>query len=278
MIEKIYIARHGFRLNWVSTAWKSPTGLPRDPPLTAYGETQAEELCQYFLSFPEEERPTAIFSSPYYRCLQTSRPLAKALGIPIYVEHGIAEWYSPVEPGTGLHPRPGPTESLQAHFPEVDASWNTLYYPSRKGESVDELHARVDAFARVFKPALHQRLPPARFRRILLITHAATTIALVRSFVGDREMYMKVGCCSLTELARREGAPHDRTVGAWRPVSLVSGEHLTGGTSREWGFEDIEVEKGRVVEDPGVPGSEHEEDAPIGLQLQLEELHISTHL
>ena len=41
------------------------TGLPRDPPLAAFGHTQAQELADYFLSLPEEERPTAIFSSPY---------------------------------------------------------------------------------------------------------------------------------------------------------------------------------------------------------------------
>lgn len=28
-------------------------------------QTQAEEVAQYFLSLPEDERPTAVFSSPY---------------------------------------------------------------------------------------------------------------------------------------------------------------------------------------------------------------------
>jgi len=276
MIEKIYLARHGFRLNWISSSWQSPTGLPRDPPLTAYGLTQAEELCQYFLSFPENERPTAIFSSPYYRCLQTSQPLAKALGIPIYVEHGIGEWYSPVVPGTGLHPRPGPTASLQALVAEIDPGWETLFYPSRKGETLAELHARIDVFVRAFGVALPQRLPKEQMRRLLMVSHAATTIALVRSLMGEREMYMKVGCCSLTELEKREGLERDRSekevIGVWKPISVASGDHLKGGSSREWGFEDVEVEEGRVVEDPGVPGSEHEEDAPLGLQVQLSHL------
>ncbi|KAF8912705.1 histidine phosphatase superfamily [Gymnopilus junonius] len=289
MTEKIYIARHGntispatfysftsislpsfagYRLNWLNTVWTSPTGLARDPPLTAYGETQAEELCQYFLSFPEDERPTAIFSSPYYRCLQTSKPLAQALGLPIYVEHGIAEWYSPVAPGTGLHPRPGPTESLQTHFSEVDPGWSTIYYPTRKGESVEELHERVDAFVGAFMPMLEYRLPPERRRRLLFVTHAATTIALTRSFIGDRNLYLKVGCCSLTELHKQQNVEEKKVHGAWKPVALAHGEHLKGGSSREWGFEDIEIAKGKVVEDPGVPGSEVEEDHPIGLQLQ----------
>jgi len=85
-------------------------------------------------------------------------------------------------------------------------------------------------------------------------------------------MHMKVGCCSLTELHRRtpaEGIHEKQVIGGWKPISVVSGDHLKGGSSREWGFEDVEVEKGRVVEDPGIPGSEYEEDAPIGLQRQL---------
>lgn len=59
----------------------SKTGLARDPPLAAFGEvsapvnfcvtmfnnsqSQAKELAQYFLTMPEEQRPSAIFSSPY---------------------------------------------------------------------------------------------------------------------------------------------------------------------------------------------------------------------
>ncbi|KAG5733097.1 hypothetical protein E4T56_gene14020, partial [Termitomyces sp. T112] len=113
MLEKIYIARHGYRLNWLTSNWQSKTGLARDPPLAAFGETQAQELGEYFLSLPKDERPTAIFSSPFYRCLQTAKPVSSALGLPIYVEHGLAEWYSPVAPGTGLHPRPGSAESLK---------------------------------------------------------------------------------------------------------------------------------------------------------------------
>ncbi|KAG8961293.1 hypothetical protein FRC03_005551 [Tulasnella sp. 419] len=88
MLETVYIARHGFRLNWVTTNWTSATGLPRDPPLASYGVDQAKELANYFLSLPEDQRPTAIYSSPYYRCLQTAAPTAAALKLPLYVEHG----------------------------------------------------------------------------------------------------------------------------------------------------------------------------------------------
>jgi len=268
MLEKIYIARHGFRLNWVTTTWLSKTGLPRDPPLAAYGETQARELGEYFRSLSEEERPTAIFSSPYYRCLQTSQPVSIALGIPIYVEHGIAEWYSPVVPGTGLHPRPGSAESLKHYFPEIDPSWSSVWYPSRKGEDVQEIHERVDGFLQAFTVQLERNFA-GKHLRILFVSHAATAIALARSLVGDRDLPLRVGCCSLSVFDRISG--NENVIAAWNPRRLADGAHLTEGALREWGFEDIEIARGKVVEDPGVPGTELtvEHDEPVGSQIQL---------
>ncbi|KAJ7103487.1 histidine phosphatase superfamily [Mycena belliarum] len=268
MIETIYIARHGFRMNWVNNTWKSETGLARDPPLAAFGETQAKELAEYFLSLPEEQRPTAIYSSPYYRCLQTANPVSAALGVPIYVEHGISEWYSPVAEGTGLHPRPGSAASLKQYFPSaIDPdAWASVWYPSRKGEDVAEMHERAGAVINVLVPEIERRFPGAH-RRVLLVSHAATTIALARALVGDRALPMRAGCCSLTELVRkRDVIP---ILGGWDARRLADGAHLKDGASREWGFEDIEISDGQVVADPGVPGTEHEVDEPVGSQVAL---------
>lgn len=264
MIETIYIARHGFRLNWVTNNWKSETGLPRDPPLAAYGETQAKELAEYFASLPEDQRPTAIYSSPYYRCLQTIRPTSQALNVPIYVEHGLSEWYSPVKAGTGLHPRPASASELKKYFPEIDDSWSSIWYPSRKGEDVEQVHDRVAGFLKLFVPEVERRFS-GKHRRILLVSHAATVIALARELLGNRGLPLRIGCCSLTELHRKAGT--DQVLGAWDAKTLGDGAHLKEGASRDWGFEDIEIADGKVVEDLGVPGTENEIDEPIGPQL-----------
>lgn len=57
------------------------------------GIVQAEHLGA-FLSSPPSPLPVPdmLFSSPFYRCIQTAQPLAKAMGKPIHCEHGIAEW------------------------------------------------------------------------------------------------------------------------------------------------------------------------------------------
>ncbi|KAF7791896.1 hypothetical protein EIP86_002920 [Pleurotus ostreatoroseus] len=263
-IETIYVARHGYRMNWVTTAWKSETGLPRDPPLAAFGHTQAQELADYFLSLPEEERPTAIFSSPYYRCLQTSKPISIALNVPIYAEHGLCEWYSHVKPGTGLHPRPAQPAVLRQWFPEIDAAWQPIYYPSRKGEDIAECHDRTAAFLSALVPEVERRFA-GRHKRILLVSHAATIIALNHELLGDREVPMRIGCCSLTEMRRKEEA--EKVVGGWAPVRVGDGSHMKEGSTREWGFEDVMVKDGQVVDDAGQPGTENEEDYPVGLQL-----------
>ncbi|KDQ63708.1 hypothetical protein JAAARDRAFT_29731 [Jaapia argillacea MUCL 33604] len=264
MIETIYIARHGYRLNWVTNNWTSATGLPRDPPLAAFGESQAQELADHFVSLPPEHRPTAIFSSPYYRCLQTAKPTSIALGVPIYVEHGLSEWYSPVAPGTGLHPRPSPASTLRTYFPEIDESWSTIWYPSRKGEDVVEVHDRVAGYLDASIPEIERRYG-GKHQRVLLVSHAATVIALARELIGDRSLPLRVGCCSLTEMKRKEGPK--KVLGHWHPKTLADGSHLKDGSTRDWGFEDIEIADGKVVEDPGMPGTEHEKDEPVGSQL-----------
>ncbi|KAF8626518.1 hypothetical protein AX15_004823 [Amanita polypyramis BW_CC] len=265
-VEKIYIVRHGFRLNWVTTNWKNETGLPRDPPLAAYGVAQAQELATYFSSLPKEDRPTAIFSSPYYRCLQTAQPIANASGIPLYVEHGISEWYSPVTPGTGLHPRPGSAASLQEYFSEIDSSWSSIYYPSRKGEEVGAVHERAETFLRAFVPCIEQTLPTEQHSRVMLVSHAATIITLARALLGDRNLTLRVGCCTVSEFVRLDGGD---ALGAWKPLMLADGSPLSGGSSRDWGFEDIEIANEKVVCHPGVADSENDLDEPVGLQIQL---------
>ncbi|KAI0778141.1 histidine phosphatase superfamily [Trametes elegans] len=265
-VESIYIARHGYRMNWVTDDWKSVTGLPRDPPLADFGLTQAEELADYFFSLPEDARPTVLLSSPYYRCLQTAVPTAQKLGLPLYAEHGLSEWYSPVIPGTGLHPRPGSAAELRTYFPEIDESWQSIYYPSRKGEDVPDVHDRANELMRALVPTIERKFG-GKHKRVALFSHAATVIALTRELLGDRDLPLRVATCTLTVLQRKHG--ETKAVGAWAAERLADGSHLKEGPQRPWGFEDIVVRDGKVVNDSGQPGTEHEQDKPVGLQVHL---------
>jgi transcription factor C subunit 7 len=56
---------------------KTPTGIPTDPPLTSKGVQQSKELAEYLCNIePPIER---IYSSPFYRCLQTLKPTTDKL-------------------------------------------------------------------------------------------------------------------------------------------------------------------------------------------------------
>ncbi|KAJ1310426.1 hypothetical protein OPQ81_007159 [Rhizoctonia solani] len=248
MVQTILIARHGFRLSWTTNSWTSPTGIEKDPPLAVYGVAQAVDLAKFIKSLPENQRPTLLFSSPYYRCLQTSNPSSEILGIPIYVEHGLSEWYSPVVPGTGLHPRPHSANTLKHYFPLIDPSWESIYYPDRRGETVKEVHDRCAEFLNAFISRIESHPILKKHENILLVSHAATCAALVRHLVNDRQLPIRVGTCTLSILERGKDSGD-----LWTPQGeLARGDFLPGGVERDWGFEDAIFKDDEVIEDPGV--------------------------
>jgi transcription factor C subunit 7 len=57
----------------------TPTGNPADPTLTAHGVRQSQELAAHVTSEGFAPRPWRIYSSPFYRCIQTIRPSVEAL-------------------------------------------------------------------------------------------------------------------------------------------------------------------------------------------------------
>lgn len=155
---------------------------------------------------------------------------------------GLSEWYYPVEPGTGLHPRPSSASALKAYFPEIDDSWSSVWYPSRKGEDTDALHDRLAGLLDAFIPEVQRHFVGVH-KRILLVGHAATVVALARELVGDRSLSFKAACCSLTILDRKGAVAG---VGGWTAKLLGDGGHLKEGLQRAWGFEDAAIEKGVV--------------------------------
>lgn len=143
-----------------------------------------------------------------------------------------------------------------------------------------EIHDRSARFLEVFVPEVERRMPTTH-SRILLVSHAAPIAALTRELLGDRNLPLNVGTCTLTDVKRKPGA---KVLGGWTAKALASGDHLSQGVQRAWGFKDIEIADAKVgffklvfyprltrfqvVDDPGVPGSEGEEEGPVGCQLQ----------
>lgn len=134
----------------------------------------------------------AVYSSPFYRCIQTLAPFTAArtaqnsndTKIPkalVNLEAGLGEFY-------GLarfdHPSPAAYNVLAQHFPDnLAPEQDPTIVPSTKGESIPQLHDRI-AYC---LDELIKRLDadPSGPRTLLICTHAASMIAIGRALTGN---------------------------------------------------------------------------------------------
>ncbi|KAK7422884.1 C6 zinc cluster transcription factor-like protein [Neonectria magnoliae] len=206
-LEVIYVTRHGplltrrlwyqFRTTWsvdhstgiYSASIPSPTGIPADPALTSHGVKQAREMGSYLATL--DPPIDAVYSSPYYRCLQTIAPFVEikrqqlekepgdsdATTTTIRPEYGLCEFFgaAPFD-----HPIPASPEKLKAFFPAYDDTYMSALAPSRKGEGIDDLYRRVAGAVQ----AIINRCDAEGRRAVVLCTHAAVVIALGRVLTG----------------------------------------------------------------------------------------------
>ena len=99
----------------------------------------------------------------------------------VALEHGVGEWYSTVNPDTGLHPRPSNVSRLTQYFQlgDLDVGYTPTVYPSRKGESLKDLQDRADLFVEAWSSRVEELYPDAK--AVVIFAHAASVIALGRA-------------------------------------------------------------------------------------------------
>ncbi|PNP53604.1 hypothetical protein THARTR1_05728 [Trichoderma harzianum] len=149
-----------------------------------------------------------VYSSPYYRCLQTITPFVELqqqqrhahshgeststsssmststgshsgnAATMIRPEHGICEWFgsAPFE-----HPGPASPSVLKSLFPAFDESYVSAQYPPKRGETLAQLQARLTATMQ----SIIDRCDAEDRRAVVLCTHAAVVIMLGRILTGD---------------------------------------------------------------------------------------------
>ncbi|KAL4909880.1 hypothetical protein BDW74DRAFT_143933 [Aspergillus multicolor] len=225
-LDTIYLTRHGHRLNWTidhktgaySCQFPSPTGNPSDPALTSYGVRQSHELAAHIISGDVAPKLFRVYSSPFWRCLQTIEPAVKALkrkkggrggaeGIDanaefeIRVENGLGEWFGSTtffhhpEPPTlsTLLSTPNPSTEEEPPFTLNTTRDTPLLYTSTRGESIPQLHNRLaTALAGIIREVdaeiaeLEASLPAEQrtSKAILICSHAAPLIAIGRVLTG----------------------------------------------------------------------------------------------
>ncbi|KAJ6156212.1 hypothetical protein N7497_005097 [Penicillium chrysogenum] len=225
-LDTIYLTRHGHRLSWTidfrtgtyRAQFPTPTGNPADPALTSHGVRQSHELAEHIAGPEFHPKPLRIYSSPFYRCLQTIQPSVEELKrisaesgksqpngqigsidrhaeLDVRIENGLGEWFGATD--FFDHPPHPNAEIMSTHFPtlltEASQTYKPLLIPSRRGETIAQLHNRVattlegiiaDIDAEV--SALEAELPPDQrtSKSVLICAHAAPLIAMGRALTG----------------------------------------------------------------------------------------------
>lgn len=80
----LFLIRHGEN-EWTERG--ALAGRTPSVPLNDKGKEQAQQVAERL----KDQPITAVYSSPLLRCLETARPLAAALNLPVSVEPGILE-------------------------------------------------------------------------------------------------------------------------------------------------------------------------------------------
>ncbi|RMD43177.1 hypothetical protein DV735_g1961, partial [Chaetothyriales sp. CBS 134920] len=238
-----------------------PTRLPADPPLASHGVRQAEEtgvlLAEKLFEAAASDR-LRIYSSLFYRCLETLRPTVQLLQakldaadsdkrrqVLVRGERGVGEWFGRA---WFTQPSPGTAQRLKTEFfPWLDDGYQSLLIPHEKGERIEELHKRVAAALELLVTDVEEEYS-AQGRgdedvTVLICGHAAQIIATGRALTGsvpddyDEEDF-RCYTCGISKFVRSQ--PRTATavgvLGAWDCVVNSDCAHLSQGAERGWHF------------------------------------------
>ncbi len=189
--RSLYLVRHGHRLDEVDKNWyKADNANKYDPPLSDTGKSQAEKLAERL----KQEPIDWIFSSPYWRALQTAHPIAEALDMPLYVENGVGEWLGksmiPHEPNIM------PAFQRRDEFPMLEFSHNPRvipHYPETVAQCFERLENAITQLLDCYEGNL------------LIVGHGRTVTGIAHRLVGKPESNFKLKNAGITKLDFEDG-------------------------------------------------------------------------
>lgn len=207
--QSIWLCRHGNRIDFVDPTLK---GMP-DPHLSEDGILQAKQTGERLRG----EGIRHVFSSPFYRAVETAHYVAEALDLPIKIEPGACEWMNAAWfASPPVYQTPA---ALRAKFPRVDATYQPLVMPAHP-ETNSEMLARCAVTA--------NRLAAAFQEDMLIIGHGASVSGLAEGFLGRKPGLSCCGVCALTQIVRQNG----------EATLVLNGDasHLAGGEAQRGRF------------------------------------------
>lgn len=203
-VQNVWIARHGERIDFVDRAWGETAEHPYDPHLSENGRRQARDLAHRL----RDEPIRYVFSSPFFRTLETASFVAQALELPVRIEQGASEmlnaaWFP-------SDPRIHPIEELARRYPRIDTSYQSVVDPTYP----EDWPRCLDRTAR----AIH-RLVDRCDGDLFIAGHGASVSGLAWGLLGSSPQFSGM-CCSLVHL-RRNGA------GGWDLLLAGDTSHLS---------------------------------------------------
>lgn len=210
-MKKLFIVRHGMRIDHEDRTWKNTAERPFDPHLSEKGHEQARKTGLAL----QKENIGAIYASPLLRTIQTASYFARSLSLPIFVEGGIAEWLNPkwYDFSAGMLDLP----TLQADYPALDLSYRSLITP-RFPEPEEAI-----CLARCGYTARQLSAEHAGDQHAVLVTHGVCVNSIVQSLVGSKSG-VNSQTCAITVL--EEGFQ------GWKLISS-STQHLNQAEQEE---------------------------------------------
>jgi len=164
-MSEIWFIRHG------ETLWNRERRMQgwQDIALNDTGRQQAALLAARIAVEAASAPFTALYSSPLTRALETARPIAERLGLPILPEPDLRERCFGVLEGI-------PLDDIERLAPKAAAAWqrrNPLE-PLEGGESLGQFQTRIIAASE----AIARRHPGAR---VLAVTHGGALDVIWRA-------------------------------------------------------------------------------------------------
>jgi len=172
-MKTIYITRHGTRQDHLTgTPTPSKSGYVYDPPLAEEGLAQSQHLANYL---KENARINYIFSSPFYRTLQTATIVADTLNLKIIVESGLMDWYGGSPNYATFIPKPAPFNKLIEFFPDIDESYHSHVKIATIAEPKEEMYERIGKTVQILLDTFSSK-DSNEDQEFLFVCHAASAI------------------------------------------------------------------------------------------------------
>lgn len=146
--------------------------------LSPLGDRQVHALVQRFAS----TTITAIYSSPFLRCIQTAVPIAEALNLPVRLHPELCEYHH-LDPGTPVDTSLATAETIAKRHPQVVPcpDHQAAFDWPRADESFANVLSRTKSFAAFLKDRWRDQTDI-----VMLVSHGSPIARLIEAWLTDQ--------------------------------------------------------------------------------------------